>query len=610
MNASLPLWPLVSAKPLPVLHVLSDLHLESGPYALPADLKFDILVAAGDIGPVEISVPWLVSLNVPVVYVLGNHERWKKDFVGAVTLAKELAQGTQVHVLERDEVTIQGVRFLGATLWTNLREFSDDTAEAVGRLMRDYQYIDARQWLQSADNGAELQAQCEKFEVWALSATEEKAHGPEPVRLHLMMPYIEHHRTIAWLRERLDGYTGQGPTVVVTHHAPSFESLLHNGMPAWALNVARWSYKDSTPARIAGYASNVLSGSLKDAVSEVDLWIHGHTHSAFEFSEQGVRVVCNPRGHHIAPLTEESIAAYALLGHTLTLEDVARSQAYAKEHPYAGDANGFDARRLVSLETGLSEALFHFTTPYSKSLGQLHVELEELMPAAGREDEVVRRCVNECFQTRLTRIRKTIELVQSHYEQELGIEHWQARATQLQPPTNAYLREPFEADLPLAREEFQAAIDRVELLRTWMDNLHQVGRASLQKWARQAASVLKYLSGQGVLAKVLLPGARALNSMQKHFEVVLVLDGPEICRDRLVPPSLRAQREATRDESSFPRQQWSTVLNTVLNSATLPRTHFVRLEDGPVTGPTIALPALLPYTVSDTKTFGRTPIPS
>ena len=31
--------------------------------------------------------------------------------------------------------------------------------------------------------------------------------------------------------------------------------------------------------------------------SPVALWIHGHTHTAFDYTVDGTRVVCNPRGY-------------------------------------------------------------------------------------------------------------------------------------------------------------------------------------------------------------------------------------------------------------------------------------------------------------------------
>ena len=51
-------WRLVGKRQLPRIHLLSDIHLETGPYEIPPALDFDILVAAGDIGPVEQAVEW------------------------------------------------------------------------------------------------------------------------------------------------------------------------------------------------------------------------------------------------------------------------------------------------------------------------------------------------------------------------------------------------------------------------------------------------------------------------------------------------------------------------------------------------------------------------
>lgn len=65
-------------------------------------------------------MPWLIATGKPFVYVFGNHEHWDTDYGEALAEARRLATGTQVHVLEREEVVIFGVRFLGATYWTDI----------------------------------------------------------------------------------------------------------------------------------------------------------------------------------------------------------------------------------------------------------------------------------------------------------------------------------------------------------------------------------------------------------------------------------------------------------------------------------------------------------
>ena len=69
-----------------------------------------------------------------------------------------------------------------------------------------------------------------------------------------------------------------GPTVVVTHHAPSWLSV-----------------PDKFREASAAYASR-----LEDLILDHEplLWIHGHTHTSFDYKIGKTRIVCNPRGYH------------------------------------------------------------------------------------------------------------------------------------------------------------------------------------------------------------------------------------------------------------------------------------------------------------------------
>jgi len=48
---------------------------------------------------------------------------------------------------------------------------------------------------------------------------------------------------------------------------------------------------------------NVLTPAFASDLDElmgadrIDLWVHGHTHDAFDYELNGTRVVCNPRGY-------------------------------------------------------------------------------------------------------------------------------------------------------------------------------------------------------------------------------------------------------------------------------------------------------------------------
>lgn len=107
--------------------ILSDLHIEQCRWDLPDPAPdFDLLIAAGDIhDPLSEGVRWLAERanGRPVIYVPGNHEWYahrqrftiEEETARSSVLAKELG----IHLLQDAEAEIDGVRFLGSTLWTD-----------------------------------------------------------------------------------------------------------------------------------------------------------------------------------------------------------------------------------------------------------------------------------------------------------------------------------------------------------------------------------------------------------------------------------------------------------------------------------------------------------
>ena len=112
------------------LWILSDLHVDVNrrfPFELPTPHPdHDVAIVAGDIcqGLAE-GVRFIASqgLNAkPVIYVGGNHEFYGHDRHGELAAGRaEAARHPNIHVLERDSVTIEGVEFLGCTLWTDYK---------------------------------------------------------------------------------------------------------------------------------------------------------------------------------------------------------------------------------------------------------------------------------------------------------------------------------------------------------------------------------------------------------------------------------------------------------------------------------------------------------
>ncbi len=232
------------------LHILSDLHLGAAGLDRPVT-DADIVILAGDIARPREAVAWARGFDKPVLYIAGNHEFYGGSLDGVTQELRERSAGTCVHVLDNEEVVIGGVRFLGSTLWTDFGLFGDGDrmADAMAqgqRLLRDFSRIRLADAADAVFTPADSAA---RFE-----------------------------RDAGWLDERL-GVDHDGPTVVVSHHAPSRRSI-HPRFADSPLNAC-----------FVSDAEHLLGGH------KVCLWIHGHTHDSFDYVVEGTRVVCNPRGY-------------------------------------------------------------------------------------------------------------------------------------------------------------------------------------------------------------------------------------------------------------------------------------------------------------------------
>lgn len=232
------------------LNILSDVHLRQGGLA-PPRTSADAVILAGDVARPEQAISWVREFRRPVIYIPGNHEFYGSSLPATLAQLRSLAAGTDVHVLDRQVLLLDGVRFLGATLWTDFKLAGGGAAREramaeAARLILDFSRID------STENPGTKFTPLESTRVF--------------------------HRHLEWLTEKL-AEPFEGATVVITHHAPSPRSI-HPRFAGSLLN--------------GGFVSNLesLMGG-KRAV----LWVHGHTHDSFDYTVRGTRVVCNPRGY-------------------------------------------------------------------------------------------------------------------------------------------------------------------------------------------------------------------------------------------------------------------------------------------------------------------------
>ncbi len=230
------------------LRVYSDLHIEFEEFH-PPEPDCDLVVLAGDVAPRTEGIAWAARHypDTPVIYVCGNHE-----FYGAAAprLARELREmGGElgIHVLENQEFEIDGIVFLGCTLWTDMALLC---APAYAR--------------------ARLRGVMTDYRAIQMSPQMRLLRPKDTIQLHW--------NSRSWLKERLDHPAGR-PVVVITHHAPRAHSLA----PGEAKDLASAAYASKMDRFVAN--------------SGAELWIHGHTHHCNDYLIADTRVVSNARGY-------------------------------------------------------------------------------------------------------------------------------------------------------------------------------------------------------------------------------------------------------------------------------------------------------------------------
>ncbi len=243
------------------LQILSDLHIDS--YARQAHpmghipkTDADLVLVAGDTANSDSGMPWLqeqaAQLQVPIITIAGNHEyfseyvlHFDQKLATWDNYNEVSAQG--VRFLQCQHIDIGDIRILGCTLWTDYQyQANEDTMVIARRFMRDYKQIYA---------GSDL-------------------FSPE-VSMQL------HAKQRQWLRQALITAKVLGKkTVVMSHHSISplsvsdkYATLPSNA--AFVSDFSAWMHESWAPT----------------------LWVHGHTHEAFDYHINNTRVIVNPRAY-------------------------------------------------------------------------------------------------------------------------------------------------------------------------------------------------------------------------------------------------------------------------------------------------------------------------
>ena len=223
-----------------LLQYASDLHLDQRTKTLPRiDARGSVLVLAGDLGNPATEKYWeYLAIVRPkfsrVILVPGNHEYLYHSLEEAEEYLKEGCAKLEIDLLQCGEVDIDGVRFIGCTLWTrpNLEVFEV--------------------------------ARAKKGRKWTRDLTHEK--------------FIElHEKHAAYLDEAIGRAGNENQkTVVITHHAP-----LHalNGQP-----------RSLDPSMFVSAQDHLFRPPVVG-------WICGHTHFNTIVYSNGIPCMTNCSGY-------------------------------------------------------------------------------------------------------------------------------------------------------------------------------------------------------------------------------------------------------------------------------------------------------------------------
>lgn len=266
------------------INIVSDLHddiCDNRIERLP-DVDADVTVVAGDAAaPGTLALRRVRELypdrERPLIYTGGNHDYYswhdKHHPELKTTIERQRAEMPAVAaelgiiLLDDSAVEIDGVRFAGGTLWTDFRArppwtaWADAVRDAEKR-MNDYKLI-------------------------------KREPGRSRDRLRPGQTIDTHKSTVEYL-ESLLARPFEGDTVIVTHHAPSYRSLVgYDPENPKIFGQLDWCYASDLERLMYGNAAPAL-------------WVHGHIHANRDYWVGNTRVVANPRGYPSRPGVREN----------------------------------------------------------------------------------------------------------------------------------------------------------------------------------------------------------------------------------------------------------------------------------------------------------------
>lgn len=253
---------------------VSDIHNEFSVFNLPPTGvdSMATLVLAGDIAVAKRGLstltPFLDAVAdrfTDVVYIPGNHEYYNDGSLLRTDAKLEAICKTypNVHYMNRKTMLINGVRFIGATLWTDFKKGDPLVIMTAHESMNDYNCI------RTGTYAEPYRRAIRPVDIIGLNLDHRG--------------FIEH----ALKEAKMAGEK----VVVFTHHSPSIMSRSPDIRPG----LLDYAY----------YNDCGLEELMLDY--EPAVWVHGHSHHPVDYMIGNTRVVSNPRGYSYNKDTDEGL---------------------------------------------------------------------------------------------------------------------------------------------------------------------------------------------------------------------------------------------------------------------------------------------------------------
>lgn len=236
------------------IYYASDIHSEYLKHVHIPKLneKPDVIVLAGDIGVADQAPDYVAAIAdafpaADIIWVAGNHEFYGVNIDAQLYDYRLFAQDhPRIHFLENDKLVLQGITFLGCTLWT---DFSALGASAQTQCMDNNQRLADFFYIHTRTGKFTAEESCTRF-----------------------------NESYQWLDTEL-ATCDMETTVVVTHFPPCREAR----------------HGEIEEDFLAAYFQANALDLIKD--HQPKYWIYGHNHWSDRFSIGATQLLSNQLGY-------------------------------------------------------------------------------------------------------------------------------------------------------------------------------------------------------------------------------------------------------------------------------------------------------------------------